>query len=92
VFGAQPGEQVEDLGGVADDHAGVGPFDRADLVAFDPGTVGTTPIERVTDQPGGADRLIVRSTGVEHMWVNGAAVRRGGEDIPWAAAGRLLRS
>ena len=44
----------------------------ADLVAFDPATIGTTPIERVHDQPGGADRLIVRSTGVEHMWVNGA--------------------
>ena len=25
------------------------------------------------DQPGGADRLVVRSTGVEHMWVNGVA-------------------
>jgi hypothetical protein len=36
-------------------------------VAFDPAIVGTTPIERVHDQPGGADRLIVRSTGVEHM-------------------------
>ena len=29
----------------------------ADLVAFDPATVGTTPVERVRDQPGGADRL-----------------------------------
>src|SRR5262245_10125584 len=37
----------------------------ADLVAFDPDQVGCTPVERVADQPGGADRLIVRSTGVE---------------------------
>jgi N-acyl-D-amino-acid deacylase len=64
----------------------------ADLVAFDPATVGTTPIERTRDQPGGADRLIVRSTGVEHMWVNGAAARRSGEDLAGAAAGRVLRS
>ena len=63
----------------------------ADLVAFDPATVGTTPVERVHDQPGGADRLVMHSTGVEHMWVNGVAVRRAGQDIPGAAAGRVLR-
>ncbi|HSA51716.1 MAG TPA: amidohydrolase family protein, partial [Yinghuangia sp.] len=63
----------------------------ADLVAFDPATVGTTPVERVRDQPGGADRLIVRSTGVEHVWVNGVATRFAGADVPGAAAGRLLR-
>ncbi|MFC5752238.1 N-acyl-D-amino-acid deacylase family protein [Actinomadura rugatobispora] len=65
---------------------------HADLVAFDPGTVGTTPVERVDDQPGGADRLVVRSTGVEHMWVNGVATRTGGEDVADVAPGRLLRS
>lgn len=64
----------------------------ADLVAFDPETVGTTPVERVRDQPGGADRLLVRSTGVEHMWVNGVATRVGGEDVAEVAPGRLLRS
>jgi N-acyl-D-aspartate/D-glutamate deacylase len=63
----------------------------ADLVAFDPGTVGTAPVERVHDQPGGADRLLVRSTGVEHMWVNGVATRVAGEEIP-AAPGRLIRT
>jgi N-acyl-D-amino-acid deacylase len=65
---------------------------HADLVAFDPATVGCTAIERVDDQPGGADRLVVRSTGVEHTWVNGTATRCGGEDVPGAAPGRLLRS
>ena len=64
----------------------------ADLVAFDPATIGTTPVERVHDQPGGADRLLVRSTGVEHMWVNGVATRSAGEDLPGVAAGRVLRS
>ncbi|MWA03541.1 amidohydrolase family protein [Actinomadura sp. LD22] len=63
----------------------------ADLVAFDPAAIGTTPIERVGDQPGGADRLIVRSTGVEHMWVNGVATRTGGEDVDGVAPGRFVR-
>lgn len=64
----------------------------ADLVAFDPASVGATAAERVHDQPGGADRLIARSTGVEHMWVNGVLTRQAGEDVPGAAAGRVLRS
>ena len=64
----------------------------ADLVAFDPDTIGAGDIHRVYDQPGGADRLIVRSTGVQHMWVNGVAARTDGVDVPDVAAGRLLRS
>ncbi|HEV7762028.1 MAG TPA: amidohydrolase family protein [Acidimicrobiales bacterium] len=65
---------------------------HADLVAFDPDRVGCTPVERVHDQPGGADRLVVRSTGVEHVWVNGVATRTGGQDVPGVTPGRLLRS
>ena len=64
----------------------------ADLVAFDPDRIGTTPVQRVHDQPGGADRLLVGSTGIQHMWVNGVATRRDGEEIPEAAPGRLIRS
>jgi N-acyl-D-aspartate/D-glutamate deacylase len=64
----------------------------ADLVAFDPDTVGCAPVERVHDQPGGADRLVVRSTGIEHVWINGVPTRVSGEDVPDAAPGRLLRS
>lgn len=64
----------------------------ADLVAFDPATVGTTAVERVHDQPGGADRLLVRSTGVEHTWVNGVTVRSDGEDVDGVAPGALIRS
>ncbi len=64
----------------------------ADLVAFDPDDGrDRTPVERVDDQPGGADRLVVRSTGVEHMWVNGVATRRHGEEVPGVAPGHLLR-
>ena len=64
---------------------------HADLVAFDPETVGTTPIERVYDQPGGADRLVVQSTGVHHTWINGIATRRDGEDVADVAPGQLIR-
>jgi N-acyl-D-aspartate/D-glutamate deacylase len=65
---------------------------HADLVAFDPDTVSATPVERVHDQPGGSDRLIARSTGVEYTWVNGVATRVAGQDVPDVAPGRLLRS
>ncbi len=65
---------------------------HADLVAFDPATVGTAPVERAHDQPGGADRLLVRSTGIEHVLVNGVAVRRGGTDLTGVAPGVLVRS
>jgi N-acyl-D-aspartate/D-glutamate deacylase len=63
----------------------------ADLVAFNPDTIGASDIERVYDQPGGADRLISRSRGVEHVWVNGVASRTDGEDLPAVTAGRVLR-
>jgi N-acyl-D-aspartate/D-glutamate deacylase len=64
---------------------------HADLVAFDPSTVGASAVERVHDQPGGADRLISRSSGVEHTWVNGVPTRTAGEDVEGAAPGRLIR-
>ena len=65
--------------------------DVADLVAFDPVTVGTGELERVTDFPAGADRLVAHSTGVEHMWVTGVQTRRDGRDIAGTRPGRLLR-
>ena len=63
----------------------------ADLVAFDPASVGVTDLERVWDLPAGADRLIARSTGVEHVWVNGTPIRQNGEDVADARPGKLLR-
>ncbi|HYF46087.1 MAG TPA: amidohydrolase family protein [Acidimicrobiales bacterium] len=62
----------------------------ADLVVFDPDEVGSEPLERVWDLPAGADRLIARSRGIEHVWVNGTAIRRDGEDLD-ARPGVLLR-
>ena len=64
----------------------------ADLVAFDAASIGASALERVYDQPGGADRLIARSTGVEHVWVNGVATRAAGADLAGVAPGQMLRS
>lgn len=63
----------------------------ADLTAFDPETVGTGPLERVADLPGGADRLVAPSIGIEHVWVGGHHTRIDGKDVPQARHGRLLR-
>jgi len=63
----------------------------ADLVAFDPDTVGVEPMERVFDLPAGADRLTVHSRGIEHVWVNGTAIRTDGKDVDDAHPGVLMR-
>ena len=62
----------------------------ADLVAFDPTTVAALPAERVYDFPAGGDRLISRSVGIEHVWVNGTPIRMNGRDLAGAAPGRLV--
>lgn len=62
----------------------------ADLVAFDPDAVGETPVERVYDFPANGDRLISRSTGMEHVWVGGVAIRRDGAEVDGAMPGQLV--
>jgi len=52
----------------------------ADVVVFDPDTVGDGPLRRVYDLPGGADRLISEAEGIEAVIVNGTVIRQGGED------------
>jgi N-acyl-D-aspartate/D-glutamate deacylase len=69
----------------------VEPGCHADLVAFDPDTVGTGPLQRVYDFPGGTDRLVAPSVGIAHTWVNGELIWSDGAVVPDAAAGRLLR-
>ena len=69
----------------------IAPGCHADLVAFDPDTVGTGPLERIYDFPGGTDRLVAPSVGIVHTWVNGEAIWTDGAAVPDAAAGRLLR-
>ncbi len=59
----------------------IAPGNVADLVAFDPATVGTGPLQRIHDFPGGADRLVAPSTGIERVWVGGVPTRRDGREL-----------
>ena len=43
----------------------------ADVVVFDPKTVGPGPLKRVYDLPAGADRLVSEAHGIDAVIVNG---------------------
>jgi N-acyl-D-aspartate/D-glutamate deacylase len=67
----------------------------ADLVVFDPETVGASALRRVHDLPAGADRLVADATGVDAVIVNGTVVRSEGRDAvdpDGPLPGRVLRS
>jgi N-acyl-D-aspartate/D-glutamate deacylase len=69
----------------------IAPGYHADLVLFDPETVGAGPVRRVADLPGGSIRLLADSIGVERVLVAGRAIVAGGRptgELP----GRVLRS
>ncbi len=66
----------------------------ADLLLFDPETVGIGPKKRLFDLPGGATRLRTDARGVHGVWVNGRKMADGsgpimvtGSDLP----GKVLR-
>ncbi len=64
---------------------------HADVVVFDPDTVGANDVHLVQDLPGGTARLFAGSRGVERVFVNGRAIVSGGAstgDLP----GSVLRS
>ena len=64
----------------------------ADLMLFDPATVGRGPKRRVFDLPAGAPRLVTPAVGVHGVWVNGERVVDDRGPIPSPPrAGRLLR-
>jgi N-acyl-D-aspartate/D-glutamate deacylase len=46
----------------------------ADLLLFDPTTVGRAAKRRVSDLPGGAARLTTDAIGVHGVWVNGEPI------------------
>jgi N-acyl-D-aspartate/D-glutamate deacylase len=75
---------LRDRGVVAD-----GAF--ADIVVFDPDTVGSEPGAMRFDLPSGAGRLYADATGVDHVFVNGAEIVAGRE-ITDARPGTLVRS
>jgi len=67
----------------------------ADVVVFDPATVGATKLRRVRDLPAGADRLVADAVGIEAVIVNGTILRRANADAVDPAGrlpGRLLRN
>jgi N-acyl-D-aspartate/D-glutamate deacylase len=65
----------------------------ADLLLFDPQTVGRGPNERRFDLPAGASRLRARGEGVHGVWVNGRrVVDEDGLRDEAPRAGRLLRA
>ena len=67
----------------------------ADVVVFDPETVGCSELRRVHDQPAGAARLVADATGIDAVIVNGVVLRRDDADALGPDAelpGRLLRS
>jgi len=67
----------------------------ADVVVFDPDTVGASGLRRVHDLPAGADRLVADATGIDAVIVNGQIIRREGRDTvdpEGPLPGRLLRS
>jgi N-acyl-D-aspartate/D-glutamate deacylase len=67
----------------------------ADVAIFDPKTVGCSPLRRVYDFPGGADRLIADAEGMRAVIVNGQIIREDGRDAvdpEGPLPGKLLRS
>jgi N-acyl-D-aspartate/D-glutamate deacylase len=62
----------------------------ADLVVFDPATVGPCEPEMVNDLPAGEPRLVQHATGIEYTVVNGTVLLEHGEHTG-AYPGRVLR-
>jgi N-acyl-D-aspartate/D-glutamate deacylase len=64
----------------------------ADLILFDPATVGRGPKRRVHDLPTGASRLDTSAVGLHGVWVNGVRVADANGPRPEAGRpGKLLR-
>ena len=63
----------------------------ADIVVFDPDTIGSEPATLVRDLPGGAPRMTAASTGIARVYVNGIETVVDGE-ATGARPGAVLRS
>jgi N-acyl-D-aspartate/D-glutamate deacylase len=73
------------------DRGVVAPGAHADLVVFDPRTVGPAPPSFRYDLPAGARRLFAAANGIEHVLVAGTEIVRG-TDYTGDRPGRSLRS
>ena len=73
------------------DRGRLAPGAFADVVVFDPASIGHTPVRTRDDLPGGASRLYAEATGVRHVLVNGTEIARDGE-FTGATPGTVLRS
>jgi N-acyl-D-amino-acid deacylase len=74
------GEQADLLG--LPGRGYVKPGMHADLVVFDPATIGPGPVRRVRDLPAGGERLVADApTGISHILVNGTAITRDGRSL-----------
>jgi N-acyl-D-amino-acid deacylase len=85
--------QAADVFGIRD-RGRLAPGLAADVVVFDPKTVGCGRLQRVRDFPAGADRLIAPALGVRAVVVNGTVIRsedRDAVDPSGPLPGRLLR-
>jgi N-acyl-D-aspartate/D-glutamate deacylase len=69
----------------------IAPGAWADLVLFDPATVGPSALERRHDLPAGGARMIRRPEGIHGVWVNGTQVHDGKDYVPLASGpGQVL--
>jgi N-acyl-D-aspartate/D-glutamate deacylase len=64
----------------------------ADLLLFDPQTVGRGARTRANDLPAGATRVVTQSRGVHGVWVNGVRVADAQGVLHRELPGKLLRS
>jgi len=64
---------------------------NADIVVFDPATIGSENAHMVADLPGGSSRLTADSYGIERVLVNGVAVIIDGQPTG-ATPGTVLKS
>ena len=60
------------------------PGAHADMILFDPDTIGITRMERHRDMPAGGERLLRRAPGLHGTWVNGVKVFDGTDYVPHA--------
>src|SRR5438270_946493 len=70
----------------------IAPGYKADMLLFDPTTVGISALRRVKDLPGGGARMVRDPVGVHGVWVNGVQVFDGrAYAAPESRAGQVLR-